>query len=325
MSNLIIDNRVNQSELLEVIKIAEEMISQNKPIKMEKLYKIAKRELKFTATSLFLIIKKLFDDKHIIEGSKLIRDKILQNPNRAIIYRFIKNHPGVNFSTIKKCAFSKRDKRIKTLLDSKEASFGSSGQFIWHLEILLKFKCIKKIEFKNFSLFTVYKMDDTLIKYYFLLRDNLNRKIFNLLREKNTMKQAKIPKILGKTKGTVYYHLKIMIEEEILCSEEINGTLYIKLNPDKIDILTRIRNDLEGKLLKLREQSTPPLKKSVEEIKMETIKVKDKIVREKKKEIKEKTEQKLGKILETKLELKPKKKKKEEPLDKTKKRGIKSL
>ena len=294
------------------------MINQNRPIDINKLYKLAKRELKFKSDTLFHIIKVLFHEGYIIEGSKLIRQELLKNPYRAIIYRFIKLHPGVNFSTIKKFAFSKEDDKVKSILNEKSEDFGSSGQFIWHLEVLLKFKCVKKIEFGNFSLFVPFEMDEYLAKYYFLLRDNINRKILDLVLDKGKIKQANIPKFFEIPRGTIYYHIKIMLEEKMIFSEKINDKMHISLNFERKPILLDIKKNIELELLKVREIYKSTLKTSEEKIKTEKQRITDDIIpQETKEELKIKPKEELKIDFE-----KENNDKEEDSIEKSKKRRI---
>ena len=253
MRSIIETREFKKSEIEAVVKLAEEFINKNQLIELEKLYRRAKRELNINSQNLALIIKFLFDDQYFIEGSKLIKQDLLKNPYRAVIYKFIKEYPGVNFNTIKKYArLVFREIPSKDLEDNE---IGSSGQMIYHLQILLKFKCIKKLQFKNYSLFIIDNNNDQVGIYYFLLRDNINRQIFKYLIENNSIKQSYIPDLTGLSKSSVSNRLKTLKEQNIIKTERSGKSFEIKINPDKKEIINKIYEEVENKLLRMKRKN----------------------------------------------------------------------
>jgi predicted transcriptional regulator len=232
---------VQESEIKDVLKVAENLVRNNKVIQLEMLYKIAKRRLKYNGRKLITIINYLLKEKLLVEGSKLLKKDVLLNSYRKEIYNFITTYPGVHFSIIKKQVFSESEVNF-------QENVGSTGQFIWHLEVLLKFDFIKKIKVKNHSLFLPTEFEDRLGKYYFLLRDDINRKIVISLSQSESIEQAKIPAIINESKGNVYYHMNTLEETGVILSQksELTGNKEVQLNPEKRDLFIKIAKDLES-------------------------------------------------------------------------------
>jgi len=222
---------INHPSFHHVLEIAEELIENNQVIQIDLLYKLAKRRLKIESKGLYTIINKLIQRKIIVEGTKLLRYEVLNNSYREEIYQYIKTYPGVHFSIIKE----------KVMAD------GSTGQFVWHMEVLLKFEFIKKLEIKNYSLFLPSEMDEELGTYYFLLRDGLNRRIVKFLEDGEPHKQSDIYNSLDDSKGTVIYHIQTLEEYgivEVFDPEETRGKA-VNLNPEKRELLTKIVSNIE--------------------------------------------------------------------------------
>jgi len=229
-------NILDDPEVQSVLEIAEELVRNNKVIQSDLLYKISKRRLKYTNERLFSIINSLFQNKILVEGSKFTRLSILFNEYRAQIYELIKSFPGLHFSIIKEKVFG-----------AGINSSGSTGQFIWHLEGLIKFGYIKKVSVRNYSLFLPVDMDDDFGTFFFWLRDRINRKIIKLLRNNELILQSEIPSEIQESKGSVYYHIKTLEEYEIILSQKngISGKKEIWLNEEKRELFLQISNNIE--------------------------------------------------------------------------------
>ena len=223
-------------EVQSVLEIAEELVRNNKVIQSDLLYKIAKRRLKYSSERLFSIINSLFQNQILVEGSKFTRISILFNEYRGKIYELIKTYPGLHFSIIKEKIFGNGDN-----------SSGSTGQFVWHLEGLIKFNYIKRISVSKYSLFLPVEMEDDFGILFFWLRDRINLKIILLLRNNEPIEQAQIPKDTKESKGNVYYHIKTMIELKILSSGKNadTGKTEVWLNPEKRDLFIQISKTIE--------------------------------------------------------------------------------
>jgi len=245
MSNMSGIQDLDQMEIRAVLEVAKELVYKNRVVKIEDLFNIAKRRLKLKSVGLKLILKYLFENKILIEGSKIIKSEVLSNDVRVLIYKFIQKYPGVNFSALKN--------NLTSEFDDYDIKIGT-GQLIWHVEVLMKFEFLRKLKFKKYSLYFPYIMEPEHALYYFLLRDQINRKIIKTLIEHGSLRQADIPNIINELKGSVYYHIKTLIKKNILNSETRSGALEVWLKQEKRALIIEILDEIEQRLNELKEK-----------------------------------------------------------------------
>jgi predicted transcriptional regulator len=176
--SLIGDDGLDHPSVQRVIKIAEEIINQNIPLTTENLYSTAKSKLKLSRRGLISIIQLLFNRKILVEGSKFTKNTVLTNQFRRLILNYVKTNIGAHFSDIR-----------KEIMSDKEGT-GSSGQLIWHLEMLIKFKFIKKMKVGNYTIFLPINLDEDIGLISFLMKDPINKKILEKLVELDTIPQS---------------------------------------------------------------------------------------------------------------------------------------
>lgn len=193
---------VDHPSVKRVLGIAEELMRKNKVLNIENLYNLAKKRLKIPRNGLLSIIQFLINKKILIEGSKFSKETVLSNHIRNGIFNYVRVHPGVHFSILRK----------KALPEVK----GSSGQLVWHLEMLLKFNYIKKVKVGNYTVFLPFNMDEKVGKFLFIIRDKINYKVIHLLLNKNTMIRSEIYKEIEEKREDVYYRINNLIDQEII-------------------------------------------------------------------------------------------------------------
>ena len=119
-----------------------------------------------------------------------------------------------------------------------------TGQLLWHLETLMKFKYINKMQFKNYTVFFPYEMANEHAICYFLLRNRINREIIKILNVTGSMRQADIPQKINESKENVYNHIETMVEEKLLIYEKNSAVNFedfeVRLNPINKDLLIKI-------------------------------------------------------------------------------------
>ncbi|MEJ2278847.1 MAG: hypothetical protein P8Y70_14035, partial [Candidatus Lokiarchaeota archaeon] len=188
LKNQIIDTRfgLNHPSVQNVLKIAERIIEHNKTLNTKNLYDIAKNELNIPKKGLLKIITYLLNNNILIEGSKYTRESVLNNTNRVKVLKFIENNIGSHFSPLRDLLA--RDRKVDS---------GSSGQLLWHLEMLIKFNYIKKIKIGNYSVFIPVGLDEDKAKISLFLKDYLSSKILELLIKNKKLKQKNIYKLIG--------------------------------------------------------------------------------------------------------------------------------
>jgi len=193
---------IDHPSVKRVLEIAEEIMRKNKILNIENLYNLAKKRLKIPRNGLLSIIQFLINKKILIEGSKFSKETVLSNYIRNGIYNYIRINPGVHFSILRK----------KALPEEK----GSSGQLVWHLEMLLKFNYIRKIKVGNYTVFLPFDIDKKVGKILFILRDRINYKVLQLLFKENTMIRSEIYKEIEEKREDVYYRINNLIDQEII-------------------------------------------------------------------------------------------------------------
>ena len=213
-----------------VIVIAEDMMNQGKILTIERLYNFSKKILKIPQSGLISIIHYLINSHVLLEGSKFSRETVLMNRLRKNILEYIRLNGCAHFSILRREVLSERD-----------GNPGSSGQLVWHLEMLMNFNYIKKIKVGNFTVFLPIEMEVKLGIINFLLMDEINRKIVDLLTIQNSIKNSDIFKILDENRGKVNYRLKNLINYDLICVKE-DPSKEVYLNPDKQEDIINILN-----------------------------------------------------------------------------------
>ncbi|MBY9006975.1 MAG: hypothetical protein KGD63_09460 [Candidatus Lokiarchaeota archaeon] len=208
-----------------IISIAQQMIRENKPMKIEKLYNKSIKELDINSNELFKIIQYLVNQKVLIDGSKHTRNTILSNSYRNKLYQVISENHGASFNFLRKKVFSNTS--------------GSGGQLIWHLQMLIKFNYIKKIKINNYTVFIPYDMDTELGKLFFFMKDGLNEKIINIINNQEKIRKPDVYKILDESRSNVNYRIKNLLEHDILKVID-NTTKIVSIHPNIEKKLTQI-------------------------------------------------------------------------------------
>ena len=226
-------NIIKASEVLEnpsfqgVLEIAKEIINQNKVLNTEMLYNIAKKKLNIPRKGLLSIIQTLLNRKILVEGSKYTRDTVMKNPFRKMLYDFIKENIGSHFSLIR-----------KEINFDEKGKIASPGRLIWHLEMLLKFNFIKKLKYKNYTLFLPLNINEHEGIFHFILRDEINLKIIKKVYELKSIRGAEIYKEIHEKRELVYYRVKNLIDLELLAIEGENNENII-INPKVYKLITK--------------------------------------------------------------------------------------
>lgn len=231
--SLIGSNGLNHPSIQRVIEIAEEIVSENKLLTAEILFKSAKKRLNLSRRGLISIIQLLFNRKILVEGSKFTKDSVLSNTYRSGIYNYIRSNLGTHFSKIRKEIFSGNE------------GTGSAGQLIWHLEMLIKFTLIKKIKVGNYTIFLPIDIDEDVGLIYFLINDPINKKILELLVEHESIQQPTVYKLINEKRELVYYRINNLIDFDIIFISEEDDNNNIRLNTNKKKVIIQI---LENKI-----------------------------------------------------------------------------
>ncbi len=220
-------------EVQNLIKLTNEVVKANKTFQIDTLYQLAKEKLNFSSEKFVKTFNTLFNNETYIESAELEKNDVLANPIRAKIFRLINEQPGAHFSNI-----------IKLMVEENEKV--SLGQFFWHLEILTKYNFIKKIEFRNFTLYFNTNIDDFMGICFFLIRERINRKIVDYLIKEESVFLDQLPNKIYESKEKLNSRLKILNEEKIIVVQRNEGTeaIQLLLNPDKKSVFIEVLKKL---------------------------------------------------------------------------------
>jgi len=212
-----------------VIRIANVILKEGRLLNIEYLYRRAKRELKIPREGLLTIIQYLVNKKIIIDGSKFTIDTILDNEIRNLLYFFIQENIGLHFSAIKR--------NIAKFLKGNQIGV---GQLIWHLEMLLKFNLIKSFALGNHTIFITVETDEVIAKIYYLARNTVRNKILRYLIENERATRPVISEKINESRENVYYHAKILIENDCIISKNKEICLNPKFKQQIIDTIQNL-------------------------------------------------------------------------------------
>ncbi|MHA1291180.1 MAG: hypothetical protein ACTSQJ_00765 [Promethearchaeota archaeon] len=222
-------------ESQKILETARLIAGDNNTFRIQSLYEKIKNESNISSKSFLSSVENLIEQKIIVESSKLSKFDVLLNQKRADIFKNIRNYPGTHFSIILKKISSKY----------KDISL---SEFIWHLEILLKFQYIKRVEVKNYTIFVPSDIDDIQGKFYFILREQTNQKIVDFLIKDEPVLLEQFSLRLLLPKEDINAHLKVLNEFNIIKvkKSEFSEDMEIILNPYYkdlfIEIISKIKN-----------------------------------------------------------------------------------
>ena len=199
-----------------VLEIAEEILQEQQVLTLDKLFSRAKRILKIPNSGLKSIIQYLVNKKILVDQSRFTRLSVMSNPVRKQLYLTLRNNIGVHLAALKK------------LLQQNNPNLGV-GQLLWHVDMLIKFDYIKSMKVGNYLILLPKEIEDDYGRISFFLRDELNWRILKLLNSEGQLKRSEIYKVLNESRELIYYHVKNLIEYELLL---ISDNSIIKIHPN---------------------------------------------------------------------------------------------
>ncbi len=198
-----------------VFNVIKEYINDNRTFEIDKalpfIYsRLTKASLNITNAGLLQIIKRLIEQKLIVEGSKLSKDDILTNLKRKAIYEYILEHPGAYFTRI-----------------VNELGF-TNKVVAWHLNFLKKFEYIQSENLDNREVYFQANLSFENVKLNYFLSKSESKKIIAYLNGNNTgISKTQISEDLSMHLQTTSKYLEILEGLNIISKEKIdNNTLY---------------------------------------------------------------------------------------------------
>lgn len=153
-----------------VFNLIQEYINQNRVLEIEKIIpyvsnRLSRASINLNYDGLKVILKSLIEKKRIAEGSKFTRQEILDNPKREIVFEFVRKNPGLYLNKI-----------CKALNLSRQV-------VAWHLEMLMRFGCVKQGSFDNHDIFFGATQTFLQAKKNYVLSKQKTKKILYYLNE----------------------------------------------------------------------------------------------------------------------------------------------
>ncbi|UCD01592.1 MAG: winged helix-turn-helix transcriptional regulator [Promethearchaeota archaeon] len=132
--------------------------------------------------------------------SYLTFSDIFENENRINILTQILNNPGIHHNELlRSCNLQK-------------------GQLRWHLEVLLKYRIIKKERYGQYSMYfpitSSFESNDSLKNLF--VKSKTTSEILNIIQENPGINSSEISRVLNLSRNTIKYHIDKLSEENLI-------------------------------------------------------------------------------------------------------------
>ncbi|MHA1381745.1 MAG: winged helix-turn-helix transcriptional regulator [Candidatus Helarchaeota archaeon] len=255
-------NSLNQIEG-EILKIAEQLIKNNKILDLKKLQNTAKKKLGYLKEEISQAIYSLIMKKLLFPRKKLTISNVLVNKKREKILNYIYNFPGAHL----------REIRNVLNLNPKVTN--------WHLKVLEDFEFIYRKKYLNYRVFFPSDFPKGYEEPLLSLRNDNALLIFTNIVNHPKLNFEQLKSMIDLSPNTIKYHLENMISSGIISSYEEYGNHYFKINsvnfsqiqkyytiekveeekPQEIPVETSISDELSEMLKSLKEETQKPLVK----------------------------------------------------------------
>ena len=153
----------------------------------------------------------------VVEGSRLIKQEILNNKTRWQLFEYINKNPGFHFS------------HLITVV-----GIGShAGR--WHLKILEKFGYIRTKKITRYSVYFSKDFPESRDEMIFLLRNENAKKIVELIISNPEINASQIDQYVGLKYSTVHYYLSKLVKSNLL--EAIPENKIVKYRIKEMDYI----------------------------------------------------------------------------------------
>lgn len=181
------------------------------PPLVEKLYAdcIAKLSYSkgYSKEEIFLAIRSLEQKKWIVTNERRTKEEILANPKYQEIIEFIKSNPGIHG----------RSKKVELVLKI------TRNPFIKHLIVLEKFEIIRSKKFGKTLHYFLKDFPEEHENLIILFRNELIPAILKAFIQEPSKQITKIANDLDVFHGTIQYHIKRLLDLDLLKSVDEKG------------------------------------------------------------------------------------------------------
>jgi len=196
-----------------VLHAVQEYMGKNRVFEIDKIIpyiisKCAKTESNLNNLGIRDILNSFLGKKLIVENSKLMRETILENPNRISIFNYIIDNPGVHFMKLA------RNLDISNFL------------LRWHLDMLIKFNLIKNMKIGNFEIFFDIKISQEDAILFHVISKEKCSKIIKYFREGcDFCTKHHLAKTLGMHPNTIAKYINQLDEFGLIYKRKSNGSI----------------------------------------------------------------------------------------------------
>ena len=207
-----------------VLNVVQEYLNKNRYFNMNEVMpfiisRFRNASININISGIEDILRSLVKKNLIVEGSKLSSNDILNNKKRKKIYDYVVENPGIYFNRIV------RELNI------------SNHVVVWHLNILLKFKFIRKAKFENHDLYFHSDFNEKDLKLKYLTSKEKGKKIIEYLMEFDYgLTKTQISKELKMHINTVAKYLKMFEQIGIVFNKKISKRILYFLSEEFYNI-----------------------------------------------------------------------------------------
>jgi predicted transcriptional regulator len=208
-----VDLNETKQYLLDIAKNI--LIKQKSQLYPLDLFTIAKTEQKYPEMELFQSVSELYDEKWIVPGENITKDKVLESSDCLNIYNFVSVNPGCD------------------TLDIMSGLKISFRRALRNLEVLFKFGFIRARVFSQYYLYYLTSSPEQLDLVYRLSRKKTTAKILRVFLEKEGLFTiSELARAINKSSDFIHQKFNRLVQAGIL-SQVANEPTKYQLNLTK--------------------------------------------------------------------------------------------
>ncbi len=205
----------------DILDIANKIGAEKRTIELKYLYKSCISHLEQSKEEILNSIKKLYQKKYIVEGSRLTKETILDNEIRQKIFEYIKMNPGTH------------NREIRDIF-----GLGAYRAFR-HLKYLEIFGLLRSKRFMNKKVYFLVGTDENQDETILVLRNERTKLILHQINIYKKVRLVDIEKNLDLQHGQIQPHIKKLLKYNIIESIVENDVVfYIPKADETVDTLS---------------------------------------------------------------------------------------
>lgn len=204
----------------DVLNIVKQLLKKHKRFQFDpKFVDYCRKKLGTSEMEVYKAIYSFVQRKILVRGSSLTRDQVLLNPSRSRIYDTIKNQPGIHI------------RNLSTTLNI------NSSVIRLHLKLLELFNYIRTKSYPKLVLLFPVDFPETYDDYFFILKNENDRKIIQLLKN-HQLTISELSSHIGLHHSTIQYHLEKLERLDLITRASTDHTTKYTFNRARLAIFT---------------------------------------------------------------------------------------